>query len=179
MGDVDSKSWRGKGVDRVLRSAKLFGCCVYFRIGMVVWVMELLLHSSISTLMLPHIPSLLILRRFIYRPKQTLAKNPYAIIRGAGSVRFPSRCKFTQLMSNHLIRNTHRDILYPIMHQKLQSTINSMATRPPKAGKKYPTNSGRTVHDRACVRMGTFCASACERLIGKLTICGPRTVSEM
>jgi hypothetical protein len=41
MGDVDKNSW-GKGVDGVLRSAKLFGCCVYFRIGMVVWVMELL-----------------------------------------------------------------------------------------------------------------------------------------
>ena len=64
------------------------------------------------------------------------------------------------------------------MHQKLQPTINAMPTRPPKVRRRYPTNSGRTVHDRACVRMGTFCASACERLIGKLTICGPRTVSE-
>lgn len=44
MEAVDSKSWQGKSVDGVLRSAKLFGCCVYFRIGMVVWVMELLLH---------------------------------------------------------------------------------------------------------------------------------------
>lgn len=43
---------------------------------------------------------------------------------------------------------------------------------------EYPTNSGRMVHARACVRIGTFCESACERLMGKLTIWGPVTTYE-
>ena len=45
-------------------------------------------------------------------------------------------------------------------------------------GEEYPTNSGRIVHALACVRMAIFCASACERLTGKLTICGPKFVSQ-
>ena len=86
--------------------------------------------------------------------------------------------KLTQLVSDHILGNSNRNVVFTVVHHETNAASESARHRAPGRVLSYPTKFGRIVHDRACVLIGTLSSNALVRF-GNATKYGPTTYGKL